>query len=159
MAATLLGFDLAALPASWFGEQGSPLAGPVDAKLVVARLADPRTGEVQITGRDGSLQPPGSPLAIPYESLASALRLDELGTLHVDSFSLQGPMVSATAQGEVAAGFAGPATGAISIDAEIAHFDPALQPALAAYGIALDASGAGRVQVTGTPDAILARPR
>jgi type II secretion system protein N len=158
-AGTLTGFDLAALPATWFAEPGAPIAGPLDARFDLTRLLAQWSGSVRLEGRDGSLQPPGAPIAIPYETFATALRLDEVGALHIESLDLEGPLVSASANGEIAAGYAGPATGAIAIEAEIRRFDPALQPALAAYGIALDANGAGRVQVTGAPDAIEVRPR
>ena len=147
-------FDFAALPTAWFGERGSPLAGPVDAKVVFTRLAEQWSGSAQIVGADGSLALPSSPVAIPYEALKAELRLDEVGTLHVESVALSGPMVEAQAQGEVAAGYAGPATGAIAIEAELARMDPALLPALAEYGVVLDARGAGRLTISGTPEQI-----
>ena len=147
-------FDFAALPPAWFGERGSPLAGPVDAKVAFARLAEQWSGSAQIVGADGSLALPSSPVAIPYEALKAELRLDEVGTLHVESVALSGPMVEAQAQGEVAAGYAGPATGAIAIEAELARMDPALLPALAEYGVVLDARGAGRLTISGTPEQI-----
>ena len=147
-------FDFAALPPAWFGERGSPLAGPVDAKVAFARLAEQWSGSAQIVGADGSLALPSSPVAIPYEALKAVLRLDEVGTLHVESVALSGPMVEAQAYGEVAAGYAGPATGAIAIEAELARMDPALLPALAEYGVVLDARGAGRLTISGTPEQI-----
>ena len=150
-------FDFAALPPEWFGLGGSPLAGAVDAQADLARLAEQWSGTLRIAGTDGSLALPGSPVAIPYEKLASVLRLDEVGTLQIESLALSGPMVEAKAHGEVAAGYAGPATGAIAIEAEIARMDPALLPALAAYGVVLDANGAGRLSVSGTPDQIVVR--
>ena len=150
-------FDFAALPARWFGPGGSPLAGAVNAQADLARLAGQWTGTLRIAGSDGSLALPGSPVAIPYQRLASVLRLDEVGTLRIESLALSGPMVEAKAHGEVAAGYAGPATGAIAIEAEIARLDPALLPALAAYGVVLDANGAGRLSVSGTPAQIVVR--
>ena len=60
-------------------------------------------------------------------------------------------MVSARAAGSLAAGDAGPATGAIAIEAEVERMDPALLPALTQYGIALDANGAGHITISGTP--------
>ena len=147
-------FDFAALPPAWFGDAGSPLAGPVEAKVAFARLAEQWSGSAQIVGADGSLALPGSPVAIPYEALKADLRLDEVGTLHVESVALSGPMVEAQAHGEVAAGYAGPATGAIAIEAELARMDPALLPALAAFGVQLDARGAGHLSISGTPEQI-----
>ena len=63
-------------------------------------------------------------------------------------------MVEAQAKGEVAAGYAGPATGAIAIEADLTRVDPALLPALAEYGVQLDARGAGHLSISGTPDQI-----
>ena len=147
-------FDFAALPPAWFGDAGSPLAGPVDAEVSFARLAEQWSGSAQIEGADGSLALPGSPVAVPYEALKANLRLDEVGTLHVESVALSGPMVEAQAKGEVAAGYAGPATGAIAIEADLTRVDPALLPALAEYGVQLDARGAGHLSISGTPDQI-----
>jgi hypothetical protein len=150
-------FDFAQLPPAWFGEGGSPLAGPVDAHVDLARLAEQWSGAAKIQGGEGSLALPGAPVAIPYERLAADARLDEVGTLHLDALSLSGPMVVASAKGEIEAGYAGPATGAIAIEALIERMDPSLVPALADYGLTLDPSGAGRVVVSGTPDQVLVR--
>ncbi len=150
-------FDFAALPPAWFGDAGSPLAGAVDAKVAFARLAEQWSGSAQIEGADGSLALPGSPVAIPYEALKANLRLDEVGMLHVESVALSGPMVEAKAHGEVAAGYAGPATGAIAIEADLTRMDPALLPVLAEYGVVLDARGAGRLTISGTPEQIVIR--
>jgi type II secretion system protein N len=150
-------FDFAALPPAWFGDAGSPLAGAVDAKVAFARLAEQWSGSAQIEGADGSLALPGSLVAVPYEALKANLRLDEVGTLHVESVALSGPMVEAKAKGEVAAGYAGPATGAITIEADLRRMDPALLPALAEYGVVLDARGAGHLSISGTPEQIQIR--
>jgi hypothetical protein len=150
-------FDFAQLPRSWFGPAGSPLAGAVDARVDLERLADQWSGSVQVEGGEGSLALPGSPVAIPYERLDASGQLDEVGTLKLESLSLAGPMVVARAHGAVEAGYAGPATGAIAIEAEIERLDPALLPALQQYGIVLDANGAGRLSISGTPDQIQIR--
>jgi type II secretion system protein N len=142
-------FDFARLPAAWFGEAGSPLAGAVDARVDLARLGEHWIGSVALTGGEGSLALPGSPVAMPYERLDASARLDDTGMLHLESLVLAGPMLSARAAGTVAAGSGGPATGAVAIEAEIERLDPAFAPALAQYGIALDARGAGRIHVTG----------
>jgi type II secretion system protein N len=142
-------FDFAQLPAAWFGAGGAPLAGSVDARVDLAWLGEPWSGSVTLTGGEGSLALPGSPVAIPYERLDASARLDEAGTLHLESLALAGPMLSARATGTVGGGSAGPATGAIAIEADIDRMDPALLPALAEYGITLDERGAGRIRVTG----------
>ncbi len=150
-------FDFAQLPPTWFGGGGSPLAGAVDAHVDLARLAEQWSGTVKLAGGEGSLALPGSPVAIPYERLDASGRLDEVGTLKIDSLALAGPMVVANAKGEVAAGYAGPATGQIAIEAMIERMDPALLPALSQYGVVLDANGAGRIEISGKPDQILIR--
>lgn len=155
----LTGFDAAQLPASWFGEGGSPLAGAVDARVDLARLAEQWSGTVEIAGGEGSLALPGAPLAIPFETIRAALRLDEVGTLRIESLALAGPMVSARASGEIAAGYAGPATGAIAIEADVERLDPALVPALAQYGVVLGETGAGRISISGTPEQVLLTAR
>jgi type II secretion system protein N len=143
-------FDFAQLPPAWFGEGGAPLAGAVDARVDFARSSAPWSGTISVEGGDGSLALPGAPVAIPYERLDASARLDDAGTLHLDSLELAGPMLVARARGTVAGGPLGPASGAIAIDADIERIDPALLPALAQYGIALDVNGAGQISVTGT---------
>jgi hypothetical protein len=150
-------FDFAQLPNAWFGGGGSPLAGAVDAQVDLARVSAQWTGMVTLSGGEGSLALPGSPVAIPFEKLDATARLDEVGTLHLDSLALAGPMVVASAQGAIAAGYAGPATGAIAIEADVERMDPALLPALSEYGIVLDANGAGNLTISGTPEQILIR--
>jgi type II secretion system protein N len=143
-------FDFAQLPAGWFGEAGSPLAGAVDARVDLARLGEHWTGSITLASGEGSLALPGSPVAIPYERLDASARLDDAGMLHLESLALAGPMLSARATGTIAAGAGGLATGVIAIEAEIERLDPAFAPALAPYGIALDPRGAGRVRVVGS---------
>jgi len=150
-------FDFALLPASWFGTGGSWLAGAVEARVHLARLSEQWSGSVQLDGGEGSLALPGAPIAIPYETITAMLRLDDVGTLRIESLALAGPMVSARARGEIAAGYAGPATGAIAIEADLERMDPALLPALAQYGVVLGETGAGHLSVFGTPDRIQVR--
>ncbi|HEU4429646.1 MAG TPA: type II secretion system protein GspN [Myxococcota bacterium] len=152
-------FDLAQLPASWFGAGGAWLAGAVEARVHLARLSEQWSGSVQLDGGEGSLALPGAPIAIPYETITAMFRLDEVGTLRIESLALAGPMVSARAHGEIAAGYAGPATGAIAIDADVDRIDPALLPALAQYGVALGETGAGHLTISGTPDQLLLTER
>jgi len=152
-------FDLAQLPASWFGDGGAWLAGGIEARVHLARLAEQWSGTVQLDGGEGSLALPGAPIAIPYETITAMLRLDEVGTLRIEAVALAGAMVSARASGEIAAGYAGPATGAIAIEADLEHLDPALLPALAQYGVALGETGAGHLSISGTPDQLLLTAR
>jgi type II secretion system protein N len=146
---TLERFDFAQLPADWFGEAGSPLAGAIDARVDITRIGENWTGSITLAGGEGSVALPGSPIAIPYERLDARARLDGRGVLHLDSLALAGPMLSARATGTIAAGDGGPATGVIEIEAEIKRLDPAFASALAPFGIALDGRGAGRLRVTG----------
>jgi type II secretion system protein N len=154
VAGRLTGLDPARLPQAWFGEGGSLVAGPVDADVDLEHVAAQWTGRVLLDGESGSLALPGSPVAIPYERLRADARLDPIGTLQIVSLELEGPLVSAHARGEVGAGYAGPATGPIAIEAEVGRLDPALVPIVEQYGVTLDADGAGRLTISGTPDRI-----
>jgi hypothetical protein len=161
VAGDLSGFDLALLPSAGFGGGGALLAGPVDARVDLRR-SEPEasgswTGSIALSGVEGSLALPGSPVAIPYERLDAGARLAHDGTLHLDSLALAGPMVSAHASGVIAAGPRGPASGSVAIDARVERLDPALVPALAQYGVALDANGAGRLSVVGVVGSIRVR--
>jgi hypothetical protein len=154
----LAGFDLAQLPAAWFGVGGSPLAGPIDARFDLARSGASWTGDATLTGGDGSLALPDSPLALPYERLDAVASLDREGTLHLASLVVAGPMVSARAHGTIAAGPGGPGRGAIAIAAEVERLDPGLLPALRQAGATtLGADGAGRITISGVPGRIQLR--
>lgn len=144
--------EVSALPKDWFGESGAPIDGRVDATLAATRVAEQWSGRLSIQGADGVLALPGAPVAIPYESLRGTLALDELGTLTLAGIALAGPMASATAEGTIAAGYAGPATGALDVAIDVKRIDPALVPSLTAAGIPLDPSGTGRLHMTGSVD-------
>lgn len=158
IAGALRSVDPSRLPQRWFGGGGAPIAGPLDADVDLARDADQWSGDATFSGGKGILSVPGLPVSIPYDELRGALHLDEIGSLAVDHVTLRGPLASAVANGTVAAGYAGPATGAIDITIDVERLDPALVPALAQYGLSLNpASGAGQVRLSGTPEQVQVR--
>ncbi len=145
-------FDLSKLPRRWLGEGGAPVEGPVDAELDLSRHAEQWAGSVSFAGRRGVLAVAGVPVALPYETLSGALDLDEVGSLRLSRFALAGPLATGSAEGTVAPGYAGPATGALDLSVDVQRVDPALVPTLVEAGIPLDASGVGRLRVTGTTE-------
>lgn len=152
----LRGLNLAKLPAAWLGGS-APIEGTLDAQVDATHVAEQWGGEAKFSSANGVFALPGMPVEIPYESLRGRARLDAVGNLSLDSVSLRGPLVSAVASGSVAAGYAGPATGALDLTIDVERIDPALAPMLAEYGLPLSASGAGRIHVGGTPDQIEVR--
>jgi hypothetical protein len=154
LAGNVQGLDLAQLPPDWFGEGGAPLEGPIDAQIDLAHTAEQWHGTATFHGANGVLALPGMPVAIPYQHLSGGLRIDPVGNLSLDSIVLRGPLASAIASGTVAAGYTGPATGAVDLTIDVEHLEPALVPALVEYGVPLDAAGAGQIHVGGTPDQI-----
>jgi hypothetical protein len=143
------GLDLARLPAPWLGRGGSAFDGPLTVRFELTRPARAWGGNVALAGSAGSLALPGWPVAIPYDRVAGSARLDERGTLHVDSLALTGPMLTAHAAGTIG-GPAGRGTGAVALGIDLERVDPALLPSLAQSGVALDAEGKGRLSLTGT---------
>jgi hypothetical protein len=146
------GFDLSKLPRRWLGESGAPVEGPVDAQLDLTRHADQWSGSVSFAGRKGVLALAGAPVSLPYETLAGALDVDEIGALRLSHFALTGPLATGNASGTVQPGYAGPATGAVDLTVDVQRVDPAFVPTLIQAGIPLDPAGTGRLRVTGTPD-------
>jgi len=83
--------------------QDAPVAGAFRAKLALRFGQDEASGtqvlgDVDVTGSDGSIFPPGIPVAIPFDLLDATLAFTptglELSPLHVD-----GPMVSGSVTG------------------------------------------------------------
>ena len=89
-----------ALP--WPGE--APTSGRFDADLAldftredaVTRVA----GEIEATGFDGAIFPPGVPVAIPFDRLEATLAIAD-GSLILEPVELTGPMVSGSVSGTV----------------------------------------------------------
>jgi type II secretion system protein N len=136
--------------------EGLALTGELDADVSLARGDAGLAGEVELSVADGSFSAPGSPLAVPFESLEGSLRLGGAGTVEVRSLKLEGPMVSGEATGEIGAA-PDLASAPLSLTGELRVTDPGLRSTLPSLGLTPDANGRVPLQLRGTVGAPIAQ--
>lgn len=144
------------LPLAALGGGALPLEGELDAELALTNGRRGPSGRVDFRARDGSLSSPELPLAIPYESVRGALTRADDGAVEVESFQLEGPLLSLSASGRI-----GPAASLdaapLSLDVQISSLDPQIASALRPYGIRPE--GGGQLALRGTLGAPRVRSR
>jgi type II secretion system protein N len=126
-----------------------PVLGRLDAEIDLRTGAKGPIGEIRFESWDGAIALPQMPFGVPYQEAHGELERSESGSVTVREFDLRGPMISATAQGSIAASRR-PEDGALDLAVDLVVVDPALRDLFRPYGIRLDAEGAARVRVTGT---------
>jgi type II secretion system protein N len=126
-----------------------PVLGRLDARIDVRAGPAGPTGEIRFEAWDGSIALPSVPFDVPYQEAHGDIERSESGAFVVRELELTGPMISASAQGSIAANRR-PEEGAVDLEVDLAVVDPALQSMVRSYGIRLDADGAARFRVSGT---------
>lgn len=142
--------DLAALPIAKYVD-GLNLRGSLDAEIDLHYDAENHwIGSATLSVEDGSLGLPGQPVAIPFETLDAQLSLGpEDGIfLTIDSATLVGPMVAASASGQIARGRRGPDK--IDIEFELSVVDETLRPLFRRLGLRLGDDGKIQARLGGT---------
>ena len=142
--------ELAALPIEKYAG-GLKLRGSLDADIDVHYEGDGKwSGWARLSAKDGSLGLPGQPVAIPFDSLEAQLSLgpDEASFLTVESAEFRGPMISASAAGQVARAPGGPAQ--LDLELELSVVDQALKPVLRRLGLRLSDDGKATARLGGT---------
>lgn len=126
-----------------------PLLGSLDARVDLRSGPAGPTGEIRFEAREGSIALPTLPFDVPYEEAHGEIERSESGAFVVRQLELTGPMISAKAEGSIAANRR-PELGALDLEVDLAVVDPGLQRMVESYGIRLDADGTARLQVSGT---------
>ncbi len=126
-----------------------PLLGRLDARLDLRSGPGGPTGEIRFEAREGSVALPWVPFDIPYQEAHGEIERSESGAIAVRQLELSGPMISASAEGSVAAN-PRPEMAALDLELDLAVVDPGLQTMVRSYGVQLDADGSARLQVSGT---------
>ena len=132
---------------------GSSLRGVAELDLDLELGAAGPEGSSDFQAVNGELALPSLPMPVPFTSLAGNLVLGGEQLAELSNFALEGPLVSARANGTL--GRAEPIeTGELKLVLDLTA-QPALRAPLQAAGIALSAEGSARFEVSGTP----ARPQ
>ena len=126
-----------------------PILGLLDAEIDLRTGPKGPTGSIRFESRDGSIALPQLPFGIPFEVARGAVERSESGFIHVREFELSGPMLSATAQGSIAASHR-PEEGAVDLEGELVVPDPALRDMIRPYGLQFDPDGAAHFRISGT---------
>lgn len=116
-------------------------------------VAENWQGTARLGIEDGSFSPPDLKLAIPYESLRSALSLTPDGFLEIAETRMQGPMISGSAEGRIGVA-SGSTPGPLDVNLDLEVLDPTLQNALRNNKIAVTTEGVANLHFGGT----LAKP-
>ena len=109
-------------------------------------------GGLELSGVDGSLLPPGLPIAIPFDRLTGTLRLTETG-LVLDPVVIEGPLAAGRVTGTIDPPAGRWDLARLDLVAELDYFDPALGALLSPYG--MDLRNGSRLTIQGTA----AKPR
>ena len=144
------GLDLTALPPAWLPGGEAPLAGALDGDIDLSRGPAGPVGTLAIDGSNGAIALATLPVAIPYDTLKGRFEADEAGRLTVEALHLEGPMLSVDVEGSVD-GLARLASAPLDLRVVLRDVDPSFRSSLAAFGMALDGSGATELQISGTP--------
>ncbi len=147
-AGQLRGVQLSRLPLDHLADP-FPLLGSLDARVDLRSGPAGPTGEIRFEAREGSIALPTLPFDVPYQEAHGDIERSESGAFVVRQLEVTGPMISASAEGSVAANRR-PELGALDLEVDLAVVDPGLQRMVQSYGIRLDADGTAHLQVSGT---------
>jgi type II secretion system protein N len=106
-------------------------------------------GRLRLEAHDGSMSTDDMPFEIPYDLLQGEIALGGDHRARVEAFSIEGPVVSAEAQGTVGQA---PELSQSPLDFEISYKveSPEIRSMLRGFGLRLAKSGEGTVKIGGT---------
>ena len=128
---------------------GTQLDGRVDAQVDVQMVEAGPQGTVHFDAKQGSLTLPLLPIGVPFDTLRGDVVLGGDMLVKLSAFDLAGPLVGLTASGTIGHSPALPLS-PLALSARIEAREPAVRSMLQSQGIALDASGAAAVEISGT---------
>jgi type II secretion system protein N len=147
-AGRLRGVQLSLLPLDHLADP-LPILGRLDAEIDLRTGPKGPIGSIRFESRDGSIALPNLPFGIPFQEARGHVERSESGFINVREFELNGPMLSATAQGSIAASRQ-PEEGALDLEGELVVPDPAVRDMVQPYGLRFDPQGAARFRISGT---------
>ena len=147
-AGRIRGVELSLLPLEHLADP-LPILGRLDAEINLRTGPNGPIGSIHFESWDGSIALPQIPFGIPFQEARGDLERSESGLIDVREFELGGPILSATAQGSIAASRRS-AEGALDLKGELVVADPALQDMVRPYGLRFDPEGTARFHISGT---------
>lgn len=142
------GVELSLLPLDRLADP-VPILGRLDAEIDLRTGPKGPIGSIRFESRDGSIALPELPFGIPFQEAHGAVERNESGFITVREFELSGPMLSATAQGSIAASRRSEES-ALDLEGELVVPDPAVRDMIRPYGLQFDTEGTARFQLSGT---------
>ncbi len=124
-----------------------PITGPVDGNLALSISSGQPTGTIHFEASDGSLLPPGLPVAIPFDRLSAELALDASG-LSLAPLVVEGPLAAGKVAGTVVPQAGRWEAARLDLVVDLDHFDPGLGRMMQSYGMKLSAGS--RLTIQGT---------
>jgi len=139
--------DLAQLPIDSFAS-GAAIEGVADA-VVDLRLGDAGPeGHLSFEAHAGSVALPAFPVPLPYERLSGEIEFGGDAFATVQSFNLEGPLVSAEVTGSVRHAPV-PANAPLALSVTL-RAQPGVRPLLESAGLRVSREGNARISVGGT---------
>lgn len=140
--------DLSLLPLDRLADP-FPVLGEVDAGIDLRAGPNGPSGKVRFEAREGSLALPQVPFGIPFEEAHGELERSASGAVTVREFELSGPMLSAAAEGEIAASRR-PEDAALDLELDLVVAEPPLRMLIEPYGVRFGPDGTAHVRVSGS---------
>lgn len=124
-----------------------PITGSLVGVLDLALTNGPVGGTIEFEGREGSLLPPGLPIAIPYDRLTAAIQLTETGVT-LDPVVVEGPLAAGQVTGTITPPAGRWELARLDLVVELDHFDEGLSQIMQGQGLPLAAGS--RLTIQGT---------
>ena len=128
------------------------LTGALRGELELTLAPGGILGDLELEGSNGTLLPPGLPVAVPFDRLTASVGVNEAG-LVIETLVLEGPLAGGRVTGTIKPPAGRWAVARLDLEVELDHFDPGLGAVLLQYG--LDLRPGSRLTIQGT----VANPR
>lgn len=124
-----------------------PITGSLVGLLDLAFANGEVAGSVEFEGREGSLLPPGLPVAIPFDRLTAVIELTTTG-VSLAPVVVEGPLAAGRVTGTIVPPAGRWEVARLDLVVELDHFDEALGQMMRNYG--LDLAAGTRLTIQGT---------
>jgi type II secretion system protein N len=127
---------------------GASIDGKASGTLDVTNTPGGARGSFHVEARDGSVELPPLPFAVPYTTLRAEVQLTDVALAEISSLELEGPLLSLVASGSVGRAALMPAA-PLNLSLKVKAKDASVRPLLPA-GLHFAADGSSELRITGT---------
>lgn len=128
---------------------GASIDGKASGDLDVTTGPNGARGYFHLEARDGSVGLPHLPVALPYTTLRTDVRLTDAALAEISSLELDGPLLSVRVSGSIGRASL-LAAAPLNLTVRIQAKDKSVAPYLASNGLRMAADGSAELRITGT---------